>query len=377
MKTHNIYSLLIVAGIAMALAGCSGKNEPVAAAESADEHFIALTAEQERLAGITFGEIKEEDVEQSLACSGVVDVPPANRISVTTVYGGYITYTGVYPGDKIVKGQLLAKIQDPVYIDLQRSYLEGLGKLAFLEADYKRKSDLVKTESVSEKQYQDTKREFDAVKVEVSSLAAQLRMAGLSPEKITQNGVQAEVEVRSPINGFVTAVNINQGLHLTEGQELFTLINPDHVHVELSVYPNDLGKLAEGQRVYFRLAGSDAESVGTIKLINKAVSDGSKSITVHVHPDDEDAVLLPGAFVQARIVVSVINAKVLPLDAITETENGYVAYKKADGGVLAIYFAPRFVASGFADAAGLEEGIYVRTGAEKLVKIEEEEGHEH
>ena len=364
--------------LALTMLACSSKPEVAETQTDANENFMAITSEQEKLAGITFGPIAEQDVEQTLSCSGIIDVPPANKISITTVYGGYITYTGVYPGDKVSKGQLLARLQDPMYIDLQRSYLEGLSKLEYLQADFERKTELQKTESVSSKQYQAAKRDLETVKIEVDALAAQLKMAGFNTAKIQRTGVQNEVEIRSPINGFVTNVKVNQGIHLASGEVLFELIDPSHVHIELNVYPNDLSKLAEGQWVYYRVAGSDVSRKGDIKLINKAVTADSRSILVHVHPEKEDEDdLLPGTFIQAEIVVSTKKGMVLPIGAVTRLENTYVAYLKVEGGVKAVFFSPEYVSQQYVDASTLPAGTYVQTGAEKLITMEDESDHGH
>ena len=375
MKSIRNISFVFLAGLL--LWSCSAPTEEAIEETTQNADFIAVTADQQEMAGITYGPVTKQWVEQTLACSGVVDVPPANRVSLTTVYGGYITYTGVYPGDKVSKGQLLAKIQDPMYIDLQRSYLEGLSKLEYLKADFERKGNLLKTESVSDKQYQQAKREYQTAEVEVQALAAQLKMAGFNAEAIQKNGVQAEVEVRSPINGYVTVVNINQGMHLAEGEQLFELMDPTHVHIELSVFPNDLSKLAEGQKVYYRIAGSDKVHAGQIKLINKAVGE-SKSIMVHVHPAEEDeGAILPGTFVQAEVVFAQLEAFVLPLEAVNQADNGYIAYKQVQGGVEAVYFTPRFVTQKFVDAEVLAGSNYLFTGAEKLISLDEDGEHSH
>jgi cobalt-zinc-cadmium efflux system membrane fusion protein len=165
---------------------------------------------------------------------------------------------------------------------------------------------------------------------------------------------------------------------MQQGQVLFELIDPTHMHIELSVFPNDLEKLKEGERVYFRVAGDTEMRQGTIKLINKSVTADTRSILVHVHPleKDEDG-LLPGTFIQAKIVVGENKRMVLPMAGVNQTENTFIAYKKVDGGVEAVYFSPQFTTDKYVDGATLEAGNYVLIGAEKLLSLEEEDGNEH
>lgn len=371
MKSN--FKIIAIATLGAFLGQCSSKTaEPEMAIDEAANTIIALTEAQQQLAGIAFGPVMQQAVNQKISCSGVVDVPPSNRVSLTSVYGGFVTYTGVYPGDKVQKGQLLAQMQDPLYIDMQRDYLENRSKLAFLQADFDRKSALIKTNSVSEKEFQQTKRDLEAAQIAQQALAAQLQMAGIGVDYLLEKGVQRTVGVRAPVSGFVVAVNINQGMHVAAGDALFELLDPTHVHVELSVFPDDAQNLAPGQTVNYRMAGNEQTFTGSIKLINKAVG-SQNSIQVHVHPSEKDeSSLLPGTFVQAEIVISQMEAYVLPRAAVNRVENGFLAYKKVDGGVLPVLFSPKFVSADVVEAQALVGAEYVQSGATKLLSLEEE-----
>jgi cobalt-zinc-cadmium efflux system membrane fusion protein len=369
-----IQNTIAIALITLLIAGC--KQAPEQEITQNEGPQIALTDEQMQRSGIAVGPLTMRDMPQTISCSGVIDVPPGNRASITTAYGGYITYTDIYPGEVVKKGQLLAQLKDPLYVDLQRSYLEAKSKLTYLEADYTRKSALHKNESVSEKAYQQAQRDVEAVRVEVEALKAQLKIAGIKPSVIENKGVQDKVDVRAPIHGYVTSVNINLGAHVEPGDALFELIDPSHLHIELNAYPNDLGKLKIGQTVLYTIVGDDSVQTGEIYLINKAVNNTTRSIVIHVHPDDEEAENhLPGTFVQAKIVYSNQRKPVIPVTGIVQTAEGYIAYRKVAGGFEEILFEAGKQSDGFLDASTLPKGEYVLAGAKKVANAAPDHSH--
>jgi len=55
--------------------------------------------------------------------------------------------------------------------------------------------------------------------------------------------------VYSPINGFVSTVNVNIGKYVTASDVLFELVNPTDIHLALTVYEKDLNRLFIGQKL--------------------------------------------------------------------------------------------------------------------------------
>lgn len=356
-----------------ALAACN--NAPEAEEESHVHELIVLSEAQIKMADITFAPLQAQEIELSFLAKGIIDAPPENLATLSTPYGGYVSFVQVYPGEKVKKGQLLARLKDPVYIQMQQEYLSQVSKLNFLEKDFERKNSLRTTESVSEKTLQEAQRDLEMTRISVAGLEASLKLAGISVASIKANGVQTEVDVRAPITGFVTSLNINMGKHMHAGEALLEIVNPEHLHIEIDVYSSDLPKIKEGQKIYYRISGNSDERTGFIKLINKAVSGDTRSVLVHAHPDDEDDDrLLIGTFIEARLVYGVEKMRVLPLAAVVKNEYNYTAYRKTPDGLEPITFEGENIARQWIDASALPDGEYVISGASRLVEIEEE-GH--
>jgi cobalt-zinc-cadmium efflux system membrane fusion protein len=337
------------------------------------DDIIPLSEKVIEMAGITFGEIENREIEEWIDVAGEVDAPPENRASISTPYGGYVTYVRVYEGDKIKKGQVLARLSDPVYVAIQSDYLEALVEFEFLQKDFERKKELLKNKSISDKQFDEAKRDYDSKRVSLNSLEASLRLAGIDPEQVKTKGIVKEVEIKSPIAGYARALNLNLGKHMEAGEVLLEVIDPTHIHLELAVFPNQIHLVDFKQKIYFRLTGTETEYTGFIKLINQSVDAEKRSITVHAHPDDEELLLMPGTFVQARIVTGSKMGKSIPAGAVVKEDDHYMAFRKVDEGVEIIHFKAAWANAGWVDASELPAGIYVTAGAEKLQEFEAEE----
>lgn len=368
MKKFIISTILIIS-VAWGCDSTATKEE-----ETDTSEILKLNKAQIKLAGIEIGPLAEQEIEMYVNARGVIDAPPENLATLSTPFGGYISYIKIYPGEKVSKGQLLAKITDPVYVQMQQEYLSLLSNLQFLEKDFERKNSLRTTESVSEKTLQEAQRDLNMTRAAVTGAEANLKLAGISAQNVLKTGVQAEVEVRSPINGYVTHVNANLGKYLQAGDVILEIVDPNHLHIELSVYNTDLPKIEAKQKIYFRLSGQTEEKTGYVKLINKAVNEETRSVLVHAHPDNEDdETLLVGTFVEARIIYNTVKIKALPLDGVVKGEYGFTAFRQIDNGFEPINFTGRIINGYWIEAPSLPDGTYVMKNAVKMLEVEAEE----
>jgi cobalt-zinc-cadmium efflux system membrane fusion protein len=133
--------------------------------------------------------------------------------------------------------------------------------------------------------------------------------------------------VHSPINGFVSKVNVNIGKYVTATDVLFELINPDDMHAMLTVFEKDITKVKIGQKVQVSFVDDpgavyDCEVI----LVTKNV-DESRSALVHCHFEKQPKNLLPGMFLNATISISNANVLTLPEEAIVRFENKQYVYE--------------------------------------------------
>jgi cobalt-zinc-cadmium efflux system membrane fusion protein len=101
---------------------------------------------------------------------GVVEVPPQNLVSISAPLGGYLRSSDLLPGMEIQKGQTLAIMEDPRFIQLQQDYLVAEGKVTMLTQDFERQKALNASKTTSDKVFQEATAELNTQKVTLRSL---------------------------------------------------------------------------------------------------------------------------------------------------------------------------------------------------------------
>ncbi|MEI7978502.1 MAG: efflux RND transporter periplasmic adaptor subunit, partial [Bacteroidota bacterium] len=189
-----------------------GNNKPEEKeVEATLETVVNLTNDQLKNANIGFGKLEQKTVSSILKVNGKIDVPPQNMVSVSVPLGGYLKSTKLLPGMHVSKGEVIAVMEDQQYIQLQQDYLLAKAKLNFIQNEYNRQKELNQSKASSDKVFQQTESEFISQKITLKSLAEKLKLIGLNPETVNENTISKSINIYSPINGYVTMVNVNIG----------------------------------------------------------------------------------------------------------------------------------------------------------------------
>lgn len=328
------YSLLFTA-LLLSLAACKSDpaettiptKDPLVAGMQ-DKDVVTLSAEQVTNAGITLGKPGKREMSATLKVNGVVDVPPQNIVSISMPMGGYLRRTDLIPGKYVQRGSILATLEDPSYIQLQQDYLTAKSRLQFLQADYARQKELNATKATSDKIFQQVQSEFSSQRILQRSLAEKLRLIGIRPETLTENSITRSVFLHAPISGYVSKVNVNIGKYVAPTDVLFELINPNDLHVRLTVFENDAAKLFVGQKVLCSTNSKPGVQYNaTIRMITPAIGD-DRATEVHCHLTGHGRDLMPGTFLNAAIELDRAMVMAVPEEAVIKWENQYFVFSE-------------------------------------------------
>ena len=366
----NILFLLFVA------ASCNNKTETetTAAAKTQDnENLVQLTDAQIQNAGIKTGKAAQRNMSQILKVHGYIDVPPQNIISVSIPMGGYLKSTKLLEGMHVNKGESIAVIEDPQYIQMQEDYLTTKARLDFIETGYNRQKILNQNKATSDKQFQQTQADYRSLQVRLSALRAKLQLIGLNPDKLNENNLSKSINVYSTINGYVTKVNVNIGKYVNPADVLFEIVDPSDIHLALNIFEKDLDKLKIGQHLTAYTNNDTSKKHDCeIVLIGKELSQ-DRNIEVHCHFEKYDNTLIPGMFMNADIQTENNNVWVLPSDAIVTYENKNYAFAQRNNNSFEITQVKTGVTQNgytellLTDTIRLQSSVFVINGAYSLL----------
>jgi cobalt-zinc-cadmium efflux system membrane fusion protein len=312
----KIYSVLY-ATIVFVGCGVKPSSEAVNKELTSDSsNIVLLTKEQAALAQLKLEPIQIGKMKGVVQLNGVVDVPPTGIASVSIPMGGYVQDINLIPGTYVKKGQVLATVKDPGYVQLQEQYLSTKAKMIYMQQDMDRQKALLTQEAVSKKTYQQLQSEFNSIGIQLKALSEQLKLINIQPETLTTDKMSSLVQLTAPISGYVTKVNINRGKYVTPADILLEIMNPNDIHAAITIYEQDIAGFKVGMKGTVALTQDPSKKYPvTILAVSQNINE-DKTGLLHCHFDQVPKNLLPGMFITASLAVENRETVLIPAEAV-------------------------------------------------------------
>ena len=279
-------------------------------------NIVQLTKEQASLAQLELAPIEQGKMKGMTHLNGVIDVPPTGIASVSIPMGGYIQDINLIPGTFVKKGQVLATVKDPAYVQLQENYLATKAKLSYLQQDLDRQKALLTQEAVSKKSFQQIQADYNTNAIQLKALSEQLKLINIQPENLTTEKMSSLVQLVAPIAGYISKVNINRGKYVTPSDILLEIINPNDIHAAITIYEKDIANFKVGMKGTVTLTQDPAKKYPVSVLAVAHNINEDKTALLHCHFDKIPANVLPGMFLTADMVVETKDAVLIPIASV-------------------------------------------------------------
>jgi len=309
-----------------AITACGGKSNSTtetAATEEKheDEHentsTATLTEEQMKTIGVELGVIEEKELTSSLKANGILRVPNQNKASVNSIYSGVIKTLLVQPGSKVGKGQTIATISNPDFIQAQSQYLGVNAKITFAELEVKRQKELNEGNAGALKNLQSAETELRSLRTLKSTLAQQIQLMGINPARLANGKLISVLAVTSPISGVVSDVKVQMGSYVDVTTPVAEIVDNSQLHLDLSVYEKDLPNLKNNQLIHFTLTNNPGKEYDAqIFSLGSSFEGESKAVSVHAKVMGDKTGLIDGMNVTAIISLQKATVPAVPTDAI-------------------------------------------------------------
>lgn len=311
------------------------KDSEIQTVHSDDHHDeeILLKQDQIDVLNIKVEQLTKRNMSNYIQVNGILGVPPQNEAIVTSVLGANINSINAIEGDEVKKGQIIGYITHPDIIGLQTDYLQAYNNLTFLEQDFIRQKKLYDAKVGSGRDYQKAKSAFSIAQGLASGYNKQLGLLGLNAALINDGDIFDRAPIISPINGFIEKVLIKSGQYVQAQTPMFEVVNTDHIHADLMVFERDISKVKNGQKVKFKIeALGNTEMTATIYSVGKSFEEGPKALHIHAEIENKDKNLIPGMYVNARIIIEENLEQALPEGGVyQENETFFVFTAKKEG----------------------------------------------
>lgn len=291
-----------------------------------EEGTVEITQQQAETIGLEMKPLEKRSLGNNVRVTGRLELFPQDRANISPFVGGNVRSVHVIEGDEVSKGEVLAYLEHPDIITMQQEFQEKNDELVFLEQDYERKKTLYDKGVSSGKEFQMAQSKFRSTTSSVNAMRAKLRLLGFNVDEIANGKIYQGVPVISPISGYVDEVLISLGDYVAPQSKMFAVSDNSKIHVDLKVYEKDIPKVKEGQKIFFSVASRPEELLtAEVHSIGKTFEEDPKALHVHAHIENPDRDLLPGMYVEGRIVQDEKSTLAVPEEAvIKEGEQSFI-----------------------------------------------------
>lgn len=338
-------NIIIVILLSLFLISCGKKEtgteirENKEKTEEHEEHesseSASLTQEQMNAVGIVLGQIEMKELTATIKANGILSVPENNKANATSLYGGVIKTLHVQVGDFVRKGQVIATIANPEFIQLQEDYLTTGSRIIFAEQEYRRQRELFDNNAGAKKNLQNAEAELKTLRTRRASLQRQIQMMGISPGSVSNKNLRSGLAVTAPISGTISNVFLQIGSYVDVSTPVAEIVDNSSLHLDLQVFEKDLPSIRAGQKIHFTLTNNPVEEYDAeVYSIGSAFENQSKTIPVHCKVKGNKAGLIDGMNTTAIVSLNNTLMPAVPNTAITSADGKdyifLVTHKKED-----------------------------------------------
>lgn len=243
-----------------------------------------------------------------------------NKAYISPEINGQVKDILISEGDRVVKGQLLVKLNTSI---TETTIQEVKTQLDLAKTLYEKQKQLWEKKIGSEVQYLQAKNNMEALESRLATLEAQLEMAF----------------VRSPINGIVDVINIEPGEMAMPGLQLMMVVSLEEMYVKADISEKYLPVIKEGDEVDLSFPTFPSINMKVkVNRVGNVVNKGNRTFVVELKINNVNGLLKPNVLALMTFMdYSKEDALTVPSIIIKEDIKGKYLYilKESNGKSLA------------------------------------------
>ena len=322
--------------------------------------------------------VKRADMTESMTVVG--NLIGAATVEAVPKVSGRLDEVSVRLGDRVRKGQTLAKVEDREISEqvkqAQAAFDVSAATIRQREADLRlaqtnldRSKNLFDRQLIPKQTYDDTDARFQAAAAQLDLAKAQYQQAQARLDELKIN-LQNTV-IASPVSGFVGKRALDPGAWVTPNSSFISVVDIGVVRLVANVVEKDLGHITSGMKADVGVDAYPGEHfVGRIAHVAPVLDPATRTAQIEVEIDNSTFRLKPGMYAKVSFVIEhKANVLVVPANSVIDSQGKKGVYVPGEGDVAK--FQP--VTLGMTDptqieiTSGVTEGMRViSTGAAAL-----------
>nr|WP_274610672.1 efflux RND transporter periplasmic adaptor subunit [Rhodothalassium salexigens] len=276
---------------------------PGLAAQSGDAAgpLLSVSDAQQSALGITVGRADPVSEAFSAPLPGQVVVPNADKQMVTVGAAGVVERMLVNQGERVEKGQVLAELQSPELVQIQRGFIQALLALDLAEREADRDRRLREEGIISERRLQESENALDDARARRAEQRQSLLLAGLAEadlDRLTETRqFDSRLVLRAPIAGMVVSQRATVGERLERAAPVYELAQINRLQLEIHAPIDSCRQFTDGLAVSIE-GGAAAGRVMAVGCIVHRIDQG---VLVRAEVTEGLDALRPGQLIEAEI----------------------------------------------------------------------------
>lgn len=292
--------------------------------------LIRLSPDQFIQANIRTESIKKQMISDIIFCGGTLEAGPNQEAYVSVPINGYMKKILKHVGEYVKKGQVLAILEHPDFIDLQRDFLETKSEYNYYKEDFKRQGELSLENATSLKKMQQSQNEFRKIEARYFALKEHLEFIGINTDSLFVDRIRSSILLRAPISGYLTKSEGKIGQLCTVEMPIFEIISNTNLILHLKVFESEAWKIEKGQTIEFNTTHDHIKKYKAVVTAFTKSVDENNAMNLHAKIIDLDNDLMPGMYVKAKIIVEADSVYALNNQAIVKSNDSYFIFLKSD-----------------------------------------------
>ena len=199
------------------------------------------------------------------------------EVDLKSEVAGRVVRINLPEGKHVKKGTLLVKLFDE---DLQAGLSKLKSQLAIQQQIYKRQTELVKVNGISQNDYEATGLQVNSLKADIQEQKALIR----------------KTEVLAPFDGVIGLRNISIGASIASTTLLTTIRSDKNLKLDFYIPEKYGSEVKPGMKVKFTISGKDNQYDAVVMATERGIDETTRDLKVRALVNSHSRDLLPGTF---------------------------------------------------------------------------------
>src|SRR5687767_14764798 len=276
---------------------------------------------------VEVGTVTRATIQQELTVVG--NLIGETTVSVAPRAAGRLQNVDVRLGDKVSRGQRIAKIEDFELVEQikqqdaaqdvsQATIRQREADLALAKTNLDRSMSLFEKKLIAKQVLDDTESRYQSSQAQLDLARAQAQQSKARLDELKIN--LANTIITSPVNGFISRRLVDPGASVGQNAPVVDVVDISRVRLVANVVEKDLTELQTGDTTRVQVDAYPGETfVGRIARVSPVLDPATRTSPIEIEIPNPDFRLKPGMYARVRITTDTTkDALVVPSDALAD-----------------------------------------------------------